>query len=419
MNRFANSTIKGFLYQFEKTLNTFLSATDEDCEITVEGIEDIDIDTTYMQQLIQCKYHELQENYTLSKIEKPVIQMLRHWSFHDHDKNIAYLLFCHFPNKTNEVTTLTIENLKYYINKDKPDNLLTLKEEIRKQIHLQGEDVINTFLENFKIEFGEKYETLVDKNIELLKTKGFNDNIIKEVIYPNAIGKIHNLSIKRNINDRKITPRAFFDYLRKIDTVILSKYTVFLSNYKLLLKNKRNYLKNNLNSNLRKRYFVFSENSFDDFENEIICFINEYLDKFQYKRSKLHINDKTIPTFILNCNFRVFENIHKGLESKQIRSNVGFVLHLNSWDEQRFFASPIIDDQKKLFEFRLRLLYVNEKRLANRIEAIKRHSPEDLFIINTELMNDIVINGTQKEIINVNNIKELKYVLNMVDSYEE
>lgn len=259
---------------------------------------------------------------------------------------------------------------------------------------------------------------MVAKNLEHLKAKDFKKEIIEEVLYPNAIGKIHKLSIQKNIYDRKITPKAFYEYLKKIDTVILSKYTVFLTNYKQLLTAKRKYLKNNLNSNLRKRYFVFSENSFDNFESEIICFINEYLDRFQYKKSKLHVNDKTIPTFILECNIKVFENIHKGLEAKEIISNIGFVFHPNHWDEKKFFASPIIDNKKERFEFRVRLLYVNQERLDNRIEAIKRHSPEDLFIINTELMSDIVINGTQKEIINVNDIKELKYVLNMVGAYE-
>lgn len=418
MTRSANSTIKGFLYQFEKTLNAILSAEDDGCEITVEGIEDIDIDTTGVQQLIQCKYHELQENYTLSKIEKPVLQMLKHWGSGSQDNNLSYILFCYFNNSDEKTIRLKKANIQNFLNKDAPKDLLKLKDDIRTLIAKQGDLFIDSFLQRFVIEFGEKYETLVLKNIDLLKTKKFNNELVDEVIYPNAIAKIHNLSIQRDINDRKTSPFAFYNYLRQIDTTILFKYTMFLKNYKQILTAKRRYLKINLNSNFRKRYFVYSQDGFDNFENEMICFINEYLDNFQYKRSKLHINEKSIPTFILECDFRSFENIHNGLKAKNINANVGFVFHLKHWDEHNFFKPPITDNKKELFEFRVRLMYINQSILTNRIEAIRRYSPEDLFIINTNLMNELEINGTQKEIVNVNNIKELKYILNMVDAYE-
>lgn len=56
--RQANSTIKGYLYQFNKSIFEILSADDE-ASITLEGvIEDIDIQLPNATSTIQCKYHE-------------------------------------------------------------------------------------------------------------------------------------------------------------------------------------------------------------------------------------------------------------------------------------------------------------------------------------------------------------------------
>ena len=56
MGRVADSTIKGFMYQFNRTLNEILSSSNE--VITVEGIvEDIDKVSGECITAIQCKYH--------------------------------------------------------------------------------------------------------------------------------------------------------------------------------------------------------------------------------------------------------------------------------------------------------------------------------------------------------------------------
>ena len=56
MGRVADSTIKGFMYQFNRTLNEILSSSNE--VITVEGIvENIDKISGEHITAIQCKYH--------------------------------------------------------------------------------------------------------------------------------------------------------------------------------------------------------------------------------------------------------------------------------------------------------------------------------------------------------------------------
>src|ERR1035437_9579008 len=97
MSRAADYTIKGFLYQFNKTLIEILTSED-DSIITVEGIvEDVEIVTPAAMTAIQCKYHEASETFKPSGIFKPLLQMMGH--FHANaGANIRYILFAHYPS---------------------------------------------------------------------------------------------------------------------------------------------------------------------------------------------------------------------------------------------------------------------------------------------------------------------------------
>ena len=110
MKREADYTIKGFLYQFNKTLQQVISEP-EGTEITVEGIiEDIDVESPNGIRAIQCKYHETKENYRLSDISKPILQMLVHYS-KNIDKNIQYVLYAHFSKEEFGEKNLSTEDL--------------------------------------------------------------------------------------------------------------------------------------------------------------------------------------------------------------------------------------------------------------------------------------------------------------------
>ena len=79
MDRTADYSIQGFLYQFNKTLLEVLKSAD-DAEITVEGIiEDIEIAAEAGLTAIQCKYHETKEDFTASTLFKPLLQMMLHF----------------------------------------------------------------------------------------------------------------------------------------------------------------------------------------------------------------------------------------------------------------------------------------------------------------------------------------------------
>lgn len=100
MSRVADSTITGFLYQFSVTLEHLLKSNVND-EVFIEGkIEDIDIDNGEGIKAIQCKYHESEEGYTLGKVYKPILQMLKTYMENENQPSpneIDYILYAHFP----------------------------------------------------------------------------------------------------------------------------------------------------------------------------------------------------------------------------------------------------------------------------------------------------------------------------------
>lgn len=66
--RQADSAIKGYLYQFNKSILTILEGV----------IEDIDIHSPSSITTIQCKYHE-DKKYQTSSIVTPILEMLCHY----------------------------------------------------------------------------------------------------------------------------------------------------------------------------------------------------------------------------------------------------------------------------------------------------------------------------------------------------
>jgi hypothetical protein len=71
IERTATDTIKGYFYQFDLSILTLLELKDENHQITVEGIEDIDINNATVETAVQCKYHSKTE-YNHSVIAKPI-----------------------------------------------------------------------------------------------------------------------------------------------------------------------------------------------------------------------------------------------------------------------------------------------------------------------------------------------------------
>jgi hypothetical protein len=367
MNREADYTIKGFIYQFNKTLEQVLSEPNG-TEVTVEGIiEDIDVVSAGLTKAIQCKYHETKEKYKLSDISKPILQMLVHYA-NNKDKHIQYILYAHFSDEKegertiskSDIETILKSKDKSYLNFIsvlKPPKTKAIKELLLKSKR-SAEDIkiITTYygtatdlelqididkflkLEKFKFIVGKPFDALIVDVKQLLETKsGFTKVDIEELFYPNAIQKIADKSILHNSGNRKINNTNFISELEKNKKTAITRWTRELLTYSALLTKRRSQLKLNLQANHRLRYFLFNESNIKDFENKIVKFISDYIGKYHYK-IKLH--SKTPVFCIKTDNENLISQIESRLHQKGLKFQNG--LKGNDFFLGEFLREPAI-----------------------------------------------------------------------------
>lgn len=439
MTREADYTIKGFIYQFNKTLEQVLSEPNG-TEITVEGIiEDIDVVTAGLTKAIQCKYHETKEKYKSSDISKPILQMLVHYA-NNKDKDIQYILYAHFSDETEGEKTISKSDIETILkSKDKSylNYISTLKPPKKQEIKdlllkhkKSAEDIktittyygtatdlelqidIESFLkpEKFKFIIGKSFDALILDTKQLLEAKSdFTKVDIEELFYPNAIQKIANKSILHNSDDRKINNSNFISELEKNKKTAITRWTKELLSYSKLLTKRRSQLKLNLQANHRLRYFLFNESNIKDFENKIVKLISDYIGKYHYK-IKLH--SKTPIFCIKTDNTNLIPQIESRLHQKGLKFQNG--LKGNDFFQGEFLREPTIISTKVWREFQLRICHYN----IDSAKAINSKKSDDLFIIGKEDFKEIDTQDINVEFLEVSSLKELQYLLMLTDNFE-
>lgn len=244
-DRTATDTIKGYFYQFDLSILKLLELKDENHKITVEGIEDIDIDNATIETAVQCKYHSKTE-YNHSVIAKPIRLMLNHFRevLNGKEKKIKYNYYGHFNSGQSKLTLpITLDFLK--------KNLLTYtKAKIQYKhyddLKLSDKDLLS-FLNQLEININAiSYEDQLLKIRKLLKNqKEFNadDFEAENYFYNNALKVISYLAIKEKKSERSISKKKF---LQEINSKKILFHKWFLE-----YKGKKKLL-----ADLRKEYFT-------------------------------------------------------------------------------------------------------------------------------------------------------------------
>lgn len=188
--RNASASLKGFFYQFDKTLITILE-NDEEKKITIEKVEDIYTE----KETIQVKYHEQQE-FSNSIIAKPIALMFKDFSTRK-KSNLNYILFVHFKNfKQCPKGKLELTKLNALLDLTEPKKVLKNKNITKKQKE--------EFLKCFKIEQGQSFETQREQVLKLFE-RNFSCTDSKEFFHPKALYIIHELAVKKKESERTIT----------------------------------------------------------------------------------------------------------------------------------------------------------------------------------------------------------------------
>jgi hypothetical protein len=395
MTRATDYTIKGFLYQFNKTLLEILNSHD-DSIITAEGIiEDVEVATPAEMKAIQCKYHEASEAFTPSGIFKPLLQMM-HYFHANPDANIRYILFAHYPSaKGIPQPTVDKTDFEAALNSKNKD--------LQQYVGiLHGKVDLDGFSSKFTMEFGPTFDDLVAQASDALKANGIPEGDIETLAYPNAINMIAGISVKHNSEERKTTKKQFLETLKAIRKTAISRWTLALRTRKQLLDARRKQLKTHLDKNSRLRYLVVDSRSLDDYEAEIVLFVGDYLDKYHFKPA--HIST---PVLCLCTSVEDFRSIRYRLYTKGIISTDGYIG--DYFDESRFFRDPLSRRGTRgaiSREFSLRLL-----RWEDHAHVLNNRKCDDLFIIGEpdyDLLDRVDVNV---EHIAATSLREVKYIM--------
>ena len=401
MPRAADYTIQGFLYQFNKTALEILTAQDDD-SITVEGIvEDIEVKSPASLTAIQCKYHEASSSFTASAVYKPLLQMLKHFS-NNQGATIRYVLFAHFPGVGASPPSLDKATLQAALaSKDK---------ELEKHVKAVPSGVdLDGFLRRFAMNFGPSYEDITKQVGKALEASGMPTGDIETLAYPNAIHMIATLSVKHDVADRRITKKRFLADLKTIHTTAISRWTLALKTRKVLLEARRKQLKAHLDKNARLRYFIIDPTSIEDYDTEIVLFINDYIEKYHFKPA--HIST---PVLCLFAKREDVQNVQHRLFAKGIVATDGYVG--TQFEESFFFREPLSargTGGKIQREFALRILSWNDQG-----KILNGRKCDDLFVIGEPDCAALDTGDVNVERLAGTTIKELKYVMGVSNVYE-
>ena len=244
-DRSATATIKGYFYQFDQTIVRLLEAT-KHASVTVEGVEDIDLDDGDKSAFVQCKYYE-GTDYNHSVIKDAVIHMLQH--FHaagcPSAQVFRYRLHGHYRSGQHRLTLpLTVDFLK--------EHFLTYTKE--KQVHKVHEEL--------KISDGQlaEFRGLLDIDVNALSYDDQQAKVLKLLVseipectagdalsffYPVAINVIQGLAIEADETKRKITKDQFVKAINRKDVVFNAWLRVHLGHEYFARM-------------IRRKYFYFS-----------------------------------------------------------------------------------------------------------------------------------------------------------------
>src|SRR5258708_860928 len=174
--RSASDSLKGYFYQFDKTILTLLFA-DSTNIITVEGIEDIDIASPTLITAIQCKYLESRA-FTNSAIRKPILLMLDHYI--NNPQGYNYNLYTYFPHEATRKETIDLDRLK---------DILTYKETGKHTAYYKdksiSDETLEKFLKCFQIQIGQSYDEQKQEVFKKIKEEFSFSDIEVVVIYYN------------------------------------------------------------------------------------------------------------------------------------------------------------------------------------------------------------------------------------------
>ena len=266
MDRSAVDTIRGYCYQFDKSIIEILSLKSDTDSIEVEGIEDVDVIQDNECSAIQCKYYE-KSSYNHSVIAKPIRLMLQHFS-ENRKAAVKYFLYGHYKDGHEKLpASISVEFLKEKF-------LSYTKDKVQYEEHIAlglSDEDLTFFLEHLKIDihaknFDEQSKSVIQKIIELF------DCTKEEAVhyyYNSAFSIVAKLACEQR--NRVISKSEFINRLDNKKALFNSWMYKYKGRELYLKKLKKDFFSRSLNTQAYDRFFILDASSAASIEDVKEC----------------------------------------------------------------------------------------------------------------------------------------------------
>ena len=273
---------------------------------------------------------------------------------------------------------------------------------------MKGAIDVKAFIAHFQVDFGVRLDELITLVHAKLADHGFDPDEVPTLIYPNAIHTVATISIDHEVSGRHVRKTQLVDALSAMRKIVISRWTLSLKTKAQLLATKRADLKANISKNVRKRTFIISQSALEDFDDEVVVFISDFLDKCHSKPAHTETS-----VFCLDCDDNVFSSIRRRIHEKGISCNDGLVG--TQYVRDHFTRAPIITRTRNQVdrEFSIRLL-----RYEVDPEALNAPKCDDLFVISPRAYGQLQLTDVNEERLATETLRQARYLLGVSNVFE-
>lgn len=284
VNRSAEHSIKGYLYQFLHTVYDILNQSDENSLNQIEGIEDLDIFSFESNQveLCQYKYHET-KTFTNSVVAKPLGIMFNHF-ISNQSNGYIYKLIVHTQNHSPDIDEsllkeiLGLKTARNYIDEEHQQyctDLDKIKQFKNKLLYVSA------------IKFSELEDEIIKKIIDVF---GVSEDEAKFNILPSALKEVNSMGTNSKDKDRTISTKDFKILLNTQKNITDLSFINRIYGEKKAIEELMKRLNNlNIKSN-RSEYVIFIK---DNGRFDLASLIIDVVQNFYYKGNKKDLKPVT------------------------------------------------------------------------------------------------------------------------------
>lgn len=254
-SRDAIDTLRGYYYQFDYFILKLLTADNDDDMITLEGIEDVDIQSVTETTAVQCKYYA-GTDYNHSKIAQPIRFMLKGFVNHV-GLPLNYKLYGFYKSGTEKLTLpLTLDFVKKHF-------LTYTSEKVKHEFHIDegiSDAQISDFISHLEVSLNAKTYEQQEKEVQLAIKTVFNlkGNVEKQVFffYNRALAVVRQFCIEPDVAKRTLSKRQFVELLKQEASLTFDAWYLVKKGKEQYCRLMRSRYFSTLNVSPVKRFFL-------------------------------------------------------------------------------------------------------------------------------------------------------------------